>query len=398
MRRTRVTERREPSRRLSELAERRCRAVLEASHAEGERRGVRYAYTRPSPSRYPWQWYWDSCFAAIVWRRFEPRALARRAREPARARMRAGRLHRPHDLLGPAAQPAAAASTTTSPRAAPSMTETIQPPLLAWAWRIAVGDPAAEPRIAAHHDWLRGQPRPRGRRAAVDRAARRVRARLLAEVRPGLGPAARTRGSASRCWSRATAGSAGTRGGSATRRAGALRGDDQHALVPRAGRGRRALDHPGAGRPALGRAPRPLPRRGRSPAGARPAVSTWAALAPLALPDLPEEIGRRLVEEHLLDPRRYWLAGPAALGLGRRSRASSPTAARAGSAATGAGRPGSTPPGCCGSGCAGSATRPRPTRWPSGCSAPSLREGAARVLRPAHGRGPRAHATSPGRR
>ena len=27
-------------------------------------------------------------------------------------------------------------------------TETIQPPLLAWAWRIAVGDPAAEPRIA----------------------------------------------------------------------------------------------------------------------------------------------------------------------------------------------------------------------------------------------------------
>ena len=29
---------------------------------------------------------------------------------------------------------------------------------------------------------------------------------------------------------------------------------------------------------------------------------TWTALAPLALPDLPEEIGRRLVEEHLLDP------------------------------------------------------------------------------------------------
>ena len=47
--------------------------MLEASHAEGERRGVRYSYTRPSPSRYPWQWYWDSCFAAIVWRRFDPR-------------------------------------------------------------------------------------------------------------------------------------------------------------------------------------------------------------------------------------------------------------------------------------------------------------------------------------
>ena len=35
------------------------------------------------------------------------------------------------------------------------MTSTIQPPLLAWAWRLAVGDPADEPRIAMHHEWLR---------------------------------------------------------------------------------------------------------------------------------------------------------------------------------------------------------------------------------------------------
>jgi len=39
-------------------------------------------------------------------------------------------------------------------------------------------------------------------------------------------------------------------------------------------------------------------------------TSTWSALAPLALPDLPEEIGRRLVEEHLLDQRKYWLPFP----------------------------------------------------------------------------------------
>jgi hypothetical protein len=37
---------------------------------------------------------------------------------------------------------------------------------------------------------------------------------------------------------------------------------------------------------------------------------TWAALSPLALPDLPEEIGRRLVEEHLLDPNEFWLGVP----------------------------------------------------------------------------------------
>jgi len=34
-------------------------------------------------------------------------------------------------------------------------------------------------------------------------------------------------------------------------------------------------------------------------------VSTWASLAPLALDGLPEDVRRRLVEEHLLDPRRY---------------------------------------------------------------------------------------------
>jgi glycogen debranching enzyme len=34
-------------------------------------------------------------------------------------------------------------------------------------------------------------------------------------------------------------------------------------------------------------------------------VSTWSALAPLALPGLPEDVRRRLVEEHLAEPRRY---------------------------------------------------------------------------------------------
>ena len=43
--------------------------------------------------------------------------------------------------------------------------------------------------------------------------------------------------------------------------------------------------------------------------GEEPAV-TWAALSPLALPDLPEAIARRLVEEHLLDPERFWLPVP----------------------------------------------------------------------------------------
>jgi hypothetical protein len=34
------------------------------------------------------------------------------------------------------------------------MTASIQPPALGWAWRIAVGDPAEIPAIAAHYAWL----------------------------------------------------------------------------------------------------------------------------------------------------------------------------------------------------------------------------------------------------
>jgi neutral trehalase len=40
----------------------------------------------------------------------------------------------------------------------------------------------------------------------------------------------------------------------------------------------------------------------------RVAVSTWSALAPLALPGLPDDVRRRLVEEHLLHPGRYRVA------------------------------------------------------------------------------------------
>ena len=39
--------------------------------AERRRNAVRVHAAEPA--RYPWQWYWDSCFAAIVWRRFDRR-------------------------------------------------------------------------------------------------------------------------------------------------------------------------------------------------------------------------------------------------------------------------------------------------------------------------------------
>ena len=55
-----------------------CEQTLRSNWIEGVRPSDRlpFAYTQPSPGHYPWQWYWDSCFAAITWRRFD----ARRAR------------------------------------------------------------------------------------------------------------------------------------------------------------------------------------------------------------------------------------------------------------------------------------------------------------------------------
>jgi hypothetical protein len=284
----------------------RCRSVLTASWAEGERDGVAYGYTRPSPTRYPWQWYWDSCFAAIVWRRFD----AERSRSELESLLRASR---EDGFVGHVVfwdHPISLKRRlyyNVDSRSSP-MTSTIQPPLLAWAWRIAVGDPAAEPRIARHHEWLRAnrdlegdgllwliQPDESGLDSSpkydpvwgwrsharwgfpllVARSrhhgwdARRIRAAgnpVLCEVMTNvlwglsqlaMGAPSITPALVDRLW------------------------DERSGLF---------LDE-------------------AQPGGARPLVDTWAALSPLALPDLPEEIGHRLVER-LLDPNRYWLRHP----------------------------------------------------------------------------------------
>jgi Mannosylglycerate hydrolase MGH1-like glycoside hydrolase domain len=276
--------------------------VLRANWIEGERDGVPYAYTRPSPGRYPWQWYWDSCFAAIVWRRFD-RSCARVELESLLAAQREDGFightvfwHRPVSL---ARLPF---YNVASRRAL--QTETIQPPLLAWAWRIAVGDPAAEAGVVAQTDWLAAnrdlegdgllwivQPDESGLDASPKfdpvwgrLAAARIGFPLLVRRNRRLGFDARRirdRGGPVLCetlvntmWSLSL---------QALGRPSATQ-----ALVERLWDDRRGLFLDEV-----------------QPGGARPGVLTWATLAPLALPDLPEEIGRRLVEEHVLNEREF---------------------------------------------------------------------------------------------
>ncbi len=296
-------------------------ATLRASWIEGDRDGVPYAYSRPSPSHYFWQWYWDSAFHAIVWRRFQPE----RSRLELTSLLNGGRedgfightifWDRPVDTRR-------RWTYNIASRDAPN-TSTIQPPLLAWAWKIAVGDPAEEPRIAAHHQWLTDnrdldgdgllwivQPdesgldsSPKfdpvwGRRAhahlgfvaLIQRNRRREwdARRIVADGGPVLcevvvnvlwslarmaaGQPSVTQALIDRCW------------------------DEDRGLFLDVARGK--IARPGETDEVEG-------------GDRRVRTSTWSALAPLALPDLPEEIGRRLVEEHLLDPNRYWTPVPA---------------------------------------------------------------------------------------
>lgn len=290
-----------------------CRTTLLGNWRAGERDGVRFGYTAPSSGRYPWQWYWDSCFAAIAWRRFD-RPRARRELESLLAAAT------PDGFIGHTIFWREPVSRTRSlfynlHARQDFMTATIQPPLLAWAWRIAVGDPRDVPEIVRHHtcverardldgdgllwilqpdesgldaspkfdsvwgwcaDGLPGFPLLVRRNRHHDFDIRRVEAAGGALVcgtstnvlnnlsRMALGLPSITPALIERCYDE---------------RSGLF-----HQLVRNRGRDRRHQRHP---------------------------VLTWAALSPLALPDLPQDIGRRLVEEHLLRPDEFWLpVGP----------------------------------------------------------------------------------------
>jgi hypothetical protein len=278
--------------------------VLKRNWARGERDGVPYSYTRPSPSRYPWQWYWDSCFAAISWRRYE----ASRSRAELETLLSAVR---PDGFVGHTIfweRPVSLARRlfyNVASRSAP-MTGTIQPPLLAWAWRIAVGSPADEPRIATHHRWLSAN-----RDLEGDG--------LLWLVQPdesGLDSSPKF----DPVWGRRAHARAGfpflvarnRRLGWDARRVRDAGGPVLCEVLTNVLWGLARL---ASGEPSI--TPALVERLWDEesglfmdqvePGGARPRVETWAALAPLALPDLPQAIGRRLVEEHLLDPGRFWL-------------------------------------------------------------------------------------------
>lgn len=51
-------------------------ALLEENSQSSERDGRTYRFSVPSVRAYPFQWFWDSCFHAIVWSRADPERAA----------------------------------------------------------------------------------------------------------------------------------------------------------------------------------------------------------------------------------------------------------------------------------------------------------------------------------
>ena len=284
-----------------------CEATLRQNWREGNRRSddTPFAYTCPSPGHYPWQWYWDSCFTSVAWRHFDP-ARARRELESLLAAQREDGFIG-HTIFWNVPLTDRRRWTYNITSRAATMTATIQPPILAWAWRITVGDPAEVPAIVRHHAWIAEhrdldgdgliwivQPDESGLDAspqfdAVWRSRAHGRPGFIALVR-------RNR-----------------KLGFDLRRVLAAGGPVCCEVMTNV---LHNLSRLALGEPSL--TPVIIERMYDESAGlflplARPTpreafAITWAALSPLALPDLPEAIGRRLVEEHLLDPRSFLTA------------------------------------------------------------------------------------------
>ena len=292
--------------------EQRCRETLERSWTVGEREGVPFAYTRPSPERYRWQWYWDSCFAAIAWRHFDP-ARSRAELETLLAAARPDGFIG-HTIFWDHRLDGARVLFYNVVHLNDPMTSTIEPPALAFAWRSAVGDPALEPRIVTHHTAVTAQRDLEGDGLVW----------ILQPDESGLDASPQF----DPIWRHRAQGLPGfvelvQRNREREFRIDRVHADGDPVVCEVLTNVLHGLSRLALGLPSI--TPALIARLYDEPSGlfwaaveppiSKPIPLTWTAFAPLALPDLPEEIGRRLVE-CVLDESRFWTAvAPPAVSL-----------------------------------------------------------------------------------
>lgn len=300
-----------------------ARQTLEGNWREGRNDcGVEFGYTCPDAKKYPDQFFWDSCFHALAWSRFDPVRAMRELRSLAAAQQPSGLIGHTTFWHGPC-RLARAFTYNMIDRAAPH-TVTIQPPLLGWIWA-EVAERAGDARFAdegrevlsrfhaylnrerADADGLIGilQPDETGLDATP---AYDAPLGWRSHPKPGflaLQAFNRRRGFDYR---RIVAdggfhatdvlvNTAWVLGWEGLARLGVTNADDRAAQLTQS-LVRRLYDK----------------ERGffyaEGPSGERLNVSTWAGLAPLAIDHLSPELCARVVDEHLLNSERFWLPFP----------------------------------------------------------------------------------------
>src|SRR4051794_33389047 len=109
--------------------------------------GVRYRFHCPDADKFPAQFLWDSCWHAIALARLDPAA----ARDELRTLLAAQRADGlvPHTILWHRPVRASRAFLYNFQRLRDRATQTIQPPLVGFAWEIVAAASPDEPAFAA---------------------------------------------------------------------------------------------------------------------------------------------------------------------------------------------------------------------------------------------------------
>jgi hypothetical protein len=300
-----------------------ARNVLEGNWREGRTAdGRSFGYTCPDAEKYPDQFFWDSCFHALAWSRIDPARAMRELRSLGAAQQESGLIGHTTFWNGPA-RPSRAFTYNLLHRRA-FQTSTIQPPLLGWVWA-EVAERAGDAKFAEE-----------GRAVVTQLHEFLERERADADGLIGILQPDESGLDATPAYDKPLGWRSHPKIGFLALRAfNQRRGFDYRRVVAEGGfhatdvlvntawilgwEGLARLGHPGAAARAelLTRSlvDRLFDRKAgtffpEGPDGERLLVNTWAGLATLALDRLPADIGHRIVNEHLLNPKCFWLPYP----------------------------------------------------------------------------------------
>lgn len=108
-------------------------ALLRANWREGiGRNGAAYGYTCPDGEKYPYQWFWDSLMHALAWNEVDPLRAAWEVRSLAAAQRADGFIG--HTIFWDRRVRLARAGFYNVARRGDLTTSTIQPPFIGWVW------------------------------------------------------------------------------------------------------------------------------------------------------------------------------------------------------------------------------------------------------------------------